>query len=208
MQKSMLALQSCGAHHTPPLREEDWQRIPLNGGKSQEPFLRECIERVVAAYWEVVSTMVSNGRDDRDMTPAECQAWIQTGLARADSMTSDVSALGVQLDLSRTGDGVFLVSNTEKRKADLCRLMGDSVTHCLDPKMMIPAADGSSTEQNLNQSRHIRWTTTVHREPQCHHYLFRRRKCIQLFLFGRLFRLSPGRFLRSEEHINVRCANI
>ena len=27
--------------------------------------------------------MVSNGRDDRDMTPAECQAWIQTGLALA-----------------------------------------------------------------------------------------------------------------------------
>ena len=72
-----------GSNHTPPLREEDWQRIPLNGGKSQEPFLRECIERVVAAYWEVVSTMVSNGRDDRDMTPAECQAWIQTGLALA-----------------------------------------------------------------------------------------------------------------------------
>ena len=69
-----------GSNHTPPLREEDWQRIPLNGGVSQEPFLRECIERVVAAYWEVVSTMVSNGRDDRDMTPAECQAWIQTGV--------------------------------------------------------------------------------------------------------------------------------
>ena len=25
--------------------------------------------------------MVSNGRDDRDMTPSECQAWIQTELA-------------------------------------------------------------------------------------------------------------------------------
>ena len=34
-----------GSNHTPPLREEDWQRIPLNGGVSQEPFLRECIER-------------------------------------------------------------------------------------------------------------------------------------------------------------------
>ena len=58
------------------------RRIPLNG-VSQEPVLHEYIERVVAAYWEVVSTMVSNGRDDRDMTPAECQAWIQTGLALA-----------------------------------------------------------------------------------------------------------------------------
>ena len=72
-----------GSNHIPPLREEDWRRIPLNGGVSQEPVLHEYIERVVAAYWEVVSTMVSNGRDDRDMTPAECQAWIQTGLALA-----------------------------------------------------------------------------------------------------------------------------
>ena len=32
-------------------------------------------------YWKLVSTMVSHGRDDRDMTPSECQAWIQTGLA-------------------------------------------------------------------------------------------------------------------------------
>ena len=85
-----------GSNHTPPLREEDWQRIPLNGGVSQEPFLRECIERVVAAYWEVVSTMVSNGRDDRDMTPAECQAWIQTGLALA-------PFCGHRMDTSRLG---------------------------------------------------------------------------------------------------------
>ena len=46
---------------------------------------------------------------------------------KADIMTSDVSALGVQLDLSRTGDGVLLVSNTEKRKADLCRLMSETL---------------------------------------------------------------------------------
>ena len=63
-----------GSNHSPPLREEDWRRIPPNGGVSHEPVLHEYIERVVAAYWEVVSTMVSNGRDDRDMTPAECQA--------------------------------------------------------------------------------------------------------------------------------------
>ena len=42
---------------------------------------------------------------------------------KADSMTSEVSALGVQLDLSRTGDGVLLVSNT-----DLCRLMDDTLS--------------------------------------------------------------------------------
>ena len=47
---------------------------------------------------------------------------------KADSMTSEVSALGVQLDLSRTGDGVLLVSNTEKRKSDLCRLMSETLT--------------------------------------------------------------------------------
>lgn len=43
-------------------------------------------------------------------------------------MTSDVSVLGVQLDLSRPGDGVLLVSNAEKRKADLCRLMGETLS--------------------------------------------------------------------------------
>ena len=72
-----------GSNHAPPLREEDWQRIPLKGGETHEPVLREYREKLVATYWEVVSTMVSNGRDDRDMTPAECQAWIQTGLALA-----------------------------------------------------------------------------------------------------------------------------
>ena len=72
-----------GSNHAPPLREEDWQRIPLKVGESHEPVLREYREKLVATYWEVVSTMVSNGRDDRDMTPAECQAWIQTGLALA-----------------------------------------------------------------------------------------------------------------------------
>ena len=72
-----------GSNHAPPLQEEDWQRIPLNVGESHEPVLREYKEKLVATYWEVVSTMVSNGRDDRDMTPSECQAWIQTGLALA-----------------------------------------------------------------------------------------------------------------------------
>ena len=72
-----------GSNHAPPLLEEDWQRIPLNVGESHEPVIREYKEKLVAAYWKVVSTMVSNGRDDRDMTPSECQAWIQTGLALA-----------------------------------------------------------------------------------------------------------------------------
>ena len=62
---------------------EDWQKIPLNSGESHEPVMCEMREKLVAAYWKVVSAMVSNGRDDRDMTPSECQAWIQTGLALA-----------------------------------------------------------------------------------------------------------------------------
>ena len=67
----------------PPLLEEDWQRIPLHSGEPQEPVIGEYRKKLVAAYWKLVSTMVSNGRDDRNMTPSECQAWIQTGLALA-----------------------------------------------------------------------------------------------------------------------------
>ena len=70
-----------GSNHAPPLREEDWQRIPLHSGESHEPVIGEYRKKLVDAYWKLVSTMVSNGRDDRDMTPSECQAWIQTGLA-------------------------------------------------------------------------------------------------------------------------------
>ena len=72
-----------GSNHASLLLEEDWQKIPLNSGESHEPVIREYREKLVAEYWKVVSTMVSNGRDDRDMTPSECQAWIQTGLALA-----------------------------------------------------------------------------------------------------------------------------
>ena len=59
-----------GSNHAPLLLEADWQRIPLNSGESHEPVIREYREKLVAAYWKVVSTMVSNGRDDRDMTPS------------------------------------------------------------------------------------------------------------------------------------------
>ena len=69
-----------GSNHAPPLQEEDWQRIPLNGGVSYEPVVHEYKEKLAATYWEVVSTMVSNGRDDRDMTPAECQALDSNGV--------------------------------------------------------------------------------------------------------------------------------
>ena len=72
-----------GSDHDPLLTEEDWQKIPLRPDQSHEPVMCELRNKLVAAYWKVVNTMVSNGRDDRDMTPSECQAWIQTGLALA-----------------------------------------------------------------------------------------------------------------------------
>ena len=31
-------------------------------------------QKLVSAYWKLVSTMVSHGRYDRNMTPSECQA--------------------------------------------------------------------------------------------------------------------------------------
>eukprot|EP00435_Cladocopium_sp_Y103_P024611 s610_g6.t1 len=38
---------------------------------------------------------------------------------KADQMSETVSALGVRFNLSQTGEGVFTVQNTEKRKADI-----------------------------------------------------------------------------------------
>ena len=70
-----------GSNHAPPLLEEDWQSIPLGSGESQDLVIREYRKKLVAEYWKLVSTMVSHGRDDKNMTPSECQAWIQTGLA-------------------------------------------------------------------------------------------------------------------------------
>ena len=70
-----------GSNHAPPLLEEDWQSIPLGPGDSQDRAIRKYKQKLVSDYWKLVSTMVSHGRDDRDMTPSECQAWIQTGLA-------------------------------------------------------------------------------------------------------------------------------
>ena len=72
-----------GSNHAPPLLEEDWQSIPLGSGESQDLAIRKYKQKLVCEYWKVVATMVSHGRDDRDMTQSECQAWIQTGLALA-----------------------------------------------------------------------------------------------------------------------------
>ena len=70
-----------GSNHAPPLLEADWQCIPLGPGDLQDLAIGKYRQRLVSAYWQLVSTMVSHGRDDRNMTPTECQAWIQTGLA-------------------------------------------------------------------------------------------------------------------------------
>ena len=70
-----------GSNHAPPLLEADWQSIPLGPGDMQDLAIGKYRQRLVSAYWQLVSTMVSHERDDRDMTPTECQAWIQTGLA-------------------------------------------------------------------------------------------------------------------------------
>ena len=69
------------SNHAPPLLEEDWQSIPLGSGDSQDHAIRKYKQKLVSVYWKLVSTMVSHGRDDRDMTPSECQAWRQTGSA-------------------------------------------------------------------------------------------------------------------------------
>lgn len=37
--------------------------------------------KLTDAYWQLVQKMVVNGRNDRDMSREECQAWVQTGLA-------------------------------------------------------------------------------------------------------------------------------
>ena len=42
-----------GSNHAPPLLEEDWQRIPLNSGESQEPVIGEYRKKLVAALLEV-----------------------------------------------------------------------------------------------------------------------------------------------------------
>ena len=68
-----------GFNHAPPLLEEDWQSIPLGSSESQDLAIRKYKQKVVTECWKVVAAMVSHGRDDRDMTQSECQAWIGMG---------------------------------------------------------------------------------------------------------------------------------
>ena len=64
-----------GSNHVPLSSEEDWQNIPLGQGDKQEQAIAT-YQQVLSAYWQLVSQMTSHGRDDRDMTPEECRAWI------------------------------------------------------------------------------------------------------------------------------------
>ena len=59
-----------GSNHVPPLLEEDWQSIPLGPGDLQDLAIGKYRQRLVSAYWQ----LVSHGRDNRNMTPTECQA--------------------------------------------------------------------------------------------------------------------------------------
>ena len=68
-----------GSNHAPPLLEADWQSIPLGPGDMQDRAIGKYRQMLVSAYWQLVSKMISHRRDDRDMTPTECHACIQTG---------------------------------------------------------------------------------------------------------------------------------
>ena len=58
---------------------------------------------------------------------------------KSDQMSETVSALGVLFDLSQTESGKLLVSNTEKRKADVC----GQVAEALDKKVLTQHAAAS-----------------------------------------------------------------
>ena len=108
-----------GSNHAPPLLEEDWQSIPLGVGESQDRAIRRYKQKLVSAYWEVVATMVSHGRDDRHMTPSECQAWIQTGLALTPSCghVMNTSGMGRSLVIGRRMDYTYNILASQRRMA-------------------------------------------------------------------------------------------
>ena len=69
------------SNHAPPLLEEDWQKNTTQLRWIPRVCYRRVQEEIGRCMLEVGLHKVSNGRDDRNMTPSECQAWIQTGLA-------------------------------------------------------------------------------------------------------------------------------
>ena len=53
-----------GFNHAPPLLEVDWQSIPIGPGDVQDRAIGKYRQKLVSAYWQLVSKMVPNGRDD------------------------------------------------------------------------------------------------------------------------------------------------
>ena len=70
-----------GSDHSPIITEADWRSIPLIRGEARCQAISKLQGKLVDAYWQLVQKMVANGRNDRDMSREECQAWVQTGLA-------------------------------------------------------------------------------------------------------------------------------
>ena len=56
-----------GSNHAPQLLEADWQSIPLRPGDLHDRAIGKYGQKLVTAYWQIVSEMVSHGRDDRDI---------------------------------------------------------------------------------------------------------------------------------------------
>ena len=48
-----------GSNHAPPLLEADWQSIPLGPGDMQDQAISKYRQRLVSAYWQLVSTMMT-----------------------------------------------------------------------------------------------------------------------------------------------------
>ena len=56
-----------GSNHAPPLLEADWQSIPLGPGDMQDLAIGNNRQRLVSAYWQLVSTM-SECHDPKSVT--------------------------------------------------------------------------------------------------------------------------------------------
>jgi len=60
-----------GSDYMPFITDADWQSIPFHRGPTRTQAITVFEQRLVAAYWQVVTTTTSNGKDDIDMTPEE-----------------------------------------------------------------------------------------------------------------------------------------
>lgn len=72
-----------GSDHTPIITQADWRSILVTKGEDCSRVICRLRDKVVEAYWQLVRTMVNNGRNDRHMSREACHAWVQTGLGLA-----------------------------------------------------------------------------------------------------------------------------